>query len=222
MKFYNTITIVVSSEQEPWISIENDGIRKTWLTNKTEDDLVLFYYGNVTELKIDEDRIYLPHPEGFINMGRKTISVIEYILNTYDFNYIFKTNTSSYIDLQLLNKYASTKPKEKLYNGIIGNHDGIRFVSGCGVLMSKDVAKLFVENKQDVNHDIIEDVAMGLFFQKYNITPTQGIRHDVVFSNEKSIPSKYFHYRCKDYERNDRSNDIRRMNLIHNIKTINK
>lgn len=217
--FYNVITIVVSSVLDPWINIENNGIRETWLTKKDDNNLVLFYYGGVDELKVDNDKIFLPQEEGFINMGKKTILLLEYILQNYEFNYIFKTNTSSYIDLNLLNEYIIDKPKENLYSGIVGNHNGIEFVSGCGVLLSKDMVELFVNNKDKVRHDIIEDVSMGLFFKENNIKIIPGPRFDVNFSNENSIPNNHFHYRCKDYERGDRLNDIRRMKIIHDLKT---
>lgn len=215
--FYNVITIVVSSVLDPWISIENDGIRKTWLEKKG-DNLVLFYYGDVDTLKVDDDKIFLPHDEGFMNIGKKTISLMEYIVQNYEFNYIFKTNTSSYIDLNLLNEYVGNKPKENLYSGVIGDYNGIQFVSGCGVLLSKDLVKFYIDNKSKVRHDIIEDVAMGLFFTQNNIKPIPGPRFDVNFSNENNIPNNCFHYRCKDYERGDRLNDIRRMKIIHNLK----
>jgi hypothetical protein len=219
MKKYKVITIAVSSILEPWITIENEGIRKTWLLNKNDNDLVLFYYGGVNDLTVNDDRIYLPHPEGFMNIGHKTIMLMEYILKNYDFDYVFKTNTSSYIDLKKLNEYVDNMPLNNLYSGVIGDYNNgnntIRFVSGCGVLLSKDMVELYINNKNDVNHNIIEDVAMGDFFNKKNIKYSIGPRIDINFSNENNIPLGHFHYRCKDYERNNRNNDIKRMHLIN-------
>lgn len=199
---------VLSHNEEPFIKLEN-GIRETWMKHNVDNDII-FYYGNSEHINIIGDRLYLDTKnEGFYNIGYKTIKMFEYCLNNYDFDYIFRTNSSSYIRIDKLNQYLINKPKNNFYNAIIGSHDGITFASGAGYFLSRDLIELIIKNKEKWNHGYIDDVALALLLRNENITPTNSTRFDINEYNMNNLDNinldYFFHFRCKC---SDRNNDI--------------
>ena len=110
---------VLSLEKEPFISLEKS-IRETWGSTKPEGIDIIYYYGNSKEDKLIGDKLYLNAPEGLINVGHKTLKMYEYIYNNFDFDYVYRTNSSSYIDIKKLQSFIADKPTEKFYSGVIG------------------------------------------------------------------------------------------------------
>jgi hypothetical protein len=109
------------------------------------------------------------------NILRKTISFFEYCLQNEEFDYIFRCNCGSYIDTNLLYNISLGLSNNKLYYGAIGKiwpgqqHDQvvdreIRYVSGAGMLLSRDVIEHIVQNKDDLEYNgfnKIDDVSIG-------------------------------------------------------------
>lgn len=103
-----------------------------------------------------------PRPERFIN-------TLEYCINNYEFDYIYRTGTTYYIDLIYLNELLKNVP-DSTYCGSVfcdtihkpgwfGN-----FVAGSNCLMSKDVAEVLVSGKENYLKYALnepEDVATG-------------------------------------------------------------
>lgn len=205
------LIIVLSIKKEPWITIENEGIRKTWYEKNNN---VFFYYGDNDKNEIIGDEIRLNVKERLMNLGYKTLECFE-MIKDMDFDYVFKTNTSSYIDIKLLCDFIQDKPINNFYCGIIGIYNNISFVSGCGCLLSKDLLLKILQHKNYWNHNYIEDVSLGDLMMKLNIKPSKGYRFDIV-NDYEDIPIDYYHYRCKDS--NNRNNDIIRMEKIKELK----
>ena len=72
----------------------------------------------------------------------RRIKAFEKINLSYDYNYIFRTNLSSFIRIDLL--LEKTKHINDIY-GFIGNYNGINFISGAGMLLTKKNI-LIIEN----------------------------------------------------------------------------
>lgn len=216
-KDYKVILLILASEEEKFLNIETEGIRKTWLREVPSNIKPIFYYGNKNEITLNGDRLFLTSEEGISNCGKKTIQAFKFINEKYNYQFIFRSNISSYVDLTLLLNSIDDKPKTKFYDGCIGNYGGVNFCSGCGYWLSKDLVDLILNNEQNWDHDLIDDVALGKLLTNLNIKPYgKAIRFDVT-NNEQDIDPNYYHYRCKDLDGN-RKNDIIRMNKIHNIK----
>ena len=103
-----------------------------------------------------------------------------------EFDYLFRTNTSSYLSIENLNKFIDENftGKEFVYSGLI--HDTkdvegnkIYFASGSGYLLNRRVVKLILENSNLWEHQYWDDVSLGLLLKKFNILPTQG--KDLIF-----------------------------------------
>lgn len=207
------IICVLSLETEPYISLEKT-IRQTWGNNTTSSVEIIYYYGNGDENKLVGDKFYSKTPEGLYNIGYKTLNLFEYLINNYDFDYIFRTNSSSYINIEKLLNFITNKPKENFYSGVIGNSKGTKFASGSGYFLSKDVVKIVIDNKHEWDHKLIDDVSLGklLLSKGYNIY--EGLRSDIILSKNLPIDLNHYHYRVKHPF--NRKNDEKVMWLLHN------
>lgn len=187
--------------------------KETWDSTDIDDVQTFFYFGNSEQNKIIGNEIHTNTPEGLVNCGYKTIEVFKLIYEM-DFDFIFRTNSSSYVDKQILKSYLETKPKEKYYSGIIGNHNGIPFCSGSGFILTKDLVKMLIDNEKILDYTFIDDVCFGKFFSSKGIQLIPSKRFDII--NDNRPPIDYFHYRLKT---ENRMNDIENMKKIHKNKT---
>jgi len=103
---------VLSLEQEPYISLEKT-IRDTWANKSYPNVDIIYYYGGSDEIKMIGDKFYSNTPEGLYNIGYKTLNMFDYTLNNMEFDYIFRTNSSSYVNIEKLLDFIKDKPKEK-------------------------------------------------------------------------------------------------------------
>jgi hypothetical protein len=188
--------------------------KETWDSVDIDDVQTFFYFGNSEQNIIIGNEIHTNTPEGLVNCGYKTIEVFK-LINEIDFDFIFRTNSSSYVDKQLLKSYLETKPKENYYSGIIGNHNGIPFCSGSGFILTKDLVKLLIDNENILDYTFIDDVCFGKFLSSKGIQLIPSKRFDII--NDDYPPIDYFHYRLKT---ENRINDIENMKKIHKNKTL--
>ncbi|MCR8560189.1 hypothetical protein KXD93_21230 [Mucilaginibacter sp. BJC16-A38] len=119
------------------------------------------------------DDLVLPCRDGYINCTEKTLQAFSYITANFTFDYIFRTNLGSFVYPEKILKFLKDKPNNCFYCGIPGlfQTDGlsIRFASGSGFFLSKDLVELIVSKRAIVDHDIIDDVAIGKFLGGENI-----------------------------------------------------
>ena len=217
----NVIILILSHYEEPYVMLENC-IKKTWVKHNLDNVKIFFYHGGAEE-SIEEDKIIINYPEGFNNIGYKTIRAFEILLQNNNFDYIFRTNSSSYVDINNLLDYLDDKPLDNFYHGVMGRHNDINFASGCGYFLSKDVVEKVVENKNKWNHQIIDDVAIAYLLGDIGIYPTPAPRLDIdsVIGDDfylmgrkldKNLIGKNFHFRCKTG--GNRIGDVEVMNKL--------
>lgn len=212
------LILVLSSENSPYDLLE-DSIRNTWLKLNKYSVPVFFYYGsNGDDNKIIDDKIYLKIFEDYGTITQKTLLVFELIYNNFDFDFIYRTNSSSYVDINLLYEHLETIKPENFYSGVTARCSGIDFCSGCGYFLSRDLVKLIVENKEKCDINMIDDKSIGQFLTSNGVPLTNADRIDFPVNN----PSlDCFHYRCKE-SCGDRNQDIKNMNLIYELKKQNE
>lgn len=150
--------------------------------------------------------IVVDTPEDWSLIGLKTIQAFKFILENYEFDYLFRTNTSSYLDTRALLKTLRTLPKTNLYSGVIGRVFGdLYFASGAGMLISRDVLERVCQMENSWNHGLVDDVAIGeivasLRNPKVNLTALARLDIPSVElaqqTSRESIMENY-HFRCK-------------------------
>jgi len=144
----------------------------------------------------ENNKIYYKDEESYIpGILNKTIKIIEHCLKNYEVDYIYRTNLSSVIDFDKLYSYIQNNDVD--YAG----HDYINFISGSGIILSKKACKILVEDKNLINNNEPDDVAIGLKLKKlvkkvhipyYGITDLD----DKLF-NGYNINPNIFQYRCR-------------------------
>jgi hypothetical protein len=198
------------TQKKTWDSIDVDGFR------------TFYYFGNCLENKIVDNEIYLVVKEDLYNTSKKFIESLK-MIKDFDFDYIVRTNSSSYIDKFKIKEFLKNKPNEKFISGIIGRHESVNFVSGACFFMSKDIVNFILENEKDIDLNIIDDLSLGYFFQKHNIQITNkdvtrfwADKEHIIKTHKISM--EYFHYRIFTGSNTERYNDIEIMKLIHEKK----
>jgi len=156
-----------------------------------------------SKISQEDSEIVTTVPDLYSLIGMKTIEAFNASIQNIDFDYIYRTNVSSYVDLAQLNEFIRNKPRSGYYAGAIGTHQGINFASGCGYFLSRDVVNKVLENRDLWDHNLIDDVSLGkLLTQELNIE-VKGVERidlDTINFNTMQIKSKsqnVFHYRCK-------------------------
>ena len=197
---------VMRTQQETWDSIHVDGVN------------TLYYYGGGSGIKVINDNIREfggDVVEDYDMMHRKFSLALNEVISE-DWDYIFRTNTSSYVDKTRLFDCAKKLPTEKCYCGI--NVDN-NFASGSGFFITRDCVNILLEEIED--HRIpFEDVYIGQILSKHGISITPGAtRYDIYANSNNDINDKsFYHFRCKKGQTYKEDYIEGMNNLFKNIK----
>lgn len=112
-----------------------------------------------TEATTADDLVVTHVPETYAMVATKAFVALRHVLDTEPFDFVLRTNTSTYVDRQRLLDLAGDAPRSGYWGGFPGEHDGIAFTSGAGTLLSRDVAAAAVASDWDWAR--IDDVALG-------------------------------------------------------------
>lgn len=171
-----------------------------------------------------------PRPERWIN-------TLGYILNNYNFDFIYRTCCSYYLDVYKLKNFIikNLSNKKRVYTGSIFWEDKNPsiyykpFVAGSNILMSRDTVEIAVKNKQEylkISETEPEDTALGKLLIEYNnfinINEQTAIPH-CSFQENLPLEEMYIDKRLEGvlYKINHKQNyhDIKRFIKMHNLIT---
>lgn len=139
----------------------------------------------------------------------KTLKSINYVLKNEDFDFIFRTNMSSVVDLHKLYNLVINNKND--YSGVIGIHNNIKFASGAGILLSKQLCSNLITYKNLLNYNLIDDLSIGLLFQINNVNIYPLTRFEAYnYENNinqitKGMIKDYYHFRCKSDTDNNKT-----------------
>lgn len=119
-------------------------------------------------IKETENTLYFKGIESTIpGIFQKTIYAMEYININYDYEFVVKTNLSSFFHIENLLKYLSSIPKENFAGGFdcFG-----AFITGTGIFLSRDASNKLVDiGKYHLNSDAFDDVLITQLLRAYSI-----------------------------------------------------
>lgn len=153
-------------------------------------------------------------------MGRRVIAFYDWFLKNSDKDFVFTTNTSSYINQKiLLNVIQGFNPDDSIYAGyLLPEGEKQQFVSGAGRLLSRKSVQLFVGHWHKYRHEGLEDVSHGRLMESLGVPALALPRVDLptpesVAALPESVIKSQFHFRCKstDWPRKD----VEIMRLLH-------
>lgn len=170
-------------------------------------------------------KIITNSPEDWSLIGLKTLLAFKHVLENYDFEYLFRTNTSSYLDTAGLLDFLEGKPKTSVYGGVVGKVFGIsEFASGAGILLSRDVVERIVSRSKEWKHGLVDDIAVADLvagFENPRVPLMSLPRLDLPTLNsaratDPEMIRTNFHFRCKSESAQE---TIEIMQQIHKVKT---
>lgn len=209
-----TLVLVLATRSHPYPMLIR-AAEATWASVAVPDVEVLFYFGGGGP-RVVARHLTLPAPDDFAHIGEKTIVCFEYALANCEFDLVFRTNCSSYVDLTNLNRYVSEHTREHgFYAGALGTHAGVPFASGSGYFLSRDLVELVVRGRDAWNHELLDDVALGLLLSTAGRIPVAAPRIGYATPQEVvDVDVSQFHFRCKSSSR-ARLDDVEILLRLH-------
>ncbi len=207
------ILVVCSRNYLSYISSKTQ--KKIWQNNRNFK--IIHYTGdeNLEHKELDyigsnsEDYLYVNASNDYKNIAFKTLLAFEEIFKQFEFDYIFRTNTSSFINLKKLEAYIDENKNNLDYSGVVlDTKQQIKIASGAGFFISRKNIELIINNKDKFDINFPDDVAVAKLMKENNIFPKNTTREDL---NEATTPkdlikilkpkdlvnSNHFHYRCR-------------------------
>jgi hypothetical protein len=138
------------------------------------------------EFFVDEENniLYFKGNENYITaILIKTLKAMEYVYNHFDFKYLIRTNISSFWDFKTFKRFYNTDIKN-LVRAPIGFEEHMPFPGGSGMVLSKDVIEIMIQNQSSFNYNIWDDRAIGVFLYSHNIPIIDGENDRSVYENK--------------------------------------
>ena len=133
---------------------------------------------NLTGLEhIKQHIIVSDTPESLIpGVLDKTLYAFDCLMGN-DYDYLIRTNMSSFIMIDKLTEYINSLNKTGIYNGFSLVHKKHQYVLGWNICMSKDVVSYVLEHKEQIDRTLIDDYTLGVLLSKvYRTQPISDIR----------------------------------------------
>jgi hypothetical protein len=227
------IVLVMSSSNPTYMDLEKS-IKDTWYNIKNDDIEIIFYKDNNNyNVKSDTPQfdgcdLILPCGDGFNTLGIKTLMAFDWVSKNYNFDYVYRSNLGAYVDTIKMLKFLKDKPKDNFYCGIVGEDTyyygfPVRFASGSGYFLSKDVVEIVLNNNNMWNHNVVDDVALGKLLSNFSIDVNESairlnycdnnVFYNVGTNTVDNVPDDLiYHIRLRS---DDRSIDINRMRELY-------
>lgn len=199
--FIDLIILVIASVDELYnkiIDVYWKPLIKYIELNKI-DIKIIFVYNKYSEfINLEEKYILCFDDEDVIVPGnlKKTIKAFTEINKKYRYNYILRTNISTFFIVDKLLKFKKNLTPDKLYSGFLGqyNYNGsdFQFVSGTGIWFSPDMIDIIINKENEFNYDIIDDVSFGLFFKSYKKEHFE--RYDIIYDQQINYINEILNY----------------------------
>lgn len=199
--------------------------------NEVSDIKMMFVYGKTEEPLDSNDLSYDVVENDYPGIISKTLMAMEQVDKEYDYDFIVRTNLSTFWDLPKLTKRLDTLPKTNCIAGtpvLFKDPDGnvYNYVAGFDLVMSRDVVKALVEHKQEVIdqkvYGMMEDLSICTAAERYcshqkftafNHACVAGIRDSNMHVIRAMIKQRDAdHYRVKTLM--DRNMDKKLMNIL--------
>ena len=205
---------------------------------------IMFYFTQMTEeqtskIEIDNNFINVKGKETFLNILEKTVESMKYVYANHEFDYLIRTNISTIININKLWEFLTNVPEEKYYGcswyltlnwldhraGIVDStYFGTQYAQGTNIIFSKDIVKSICENSDSLHYEILDDVALGIYINKYHpeaIKISINYQPTILFTEINDIIlDDYIFYRNRRNENTaeeNRENDIQTMLCLTNL-----
>jgi hypothetical protein len=208
------VLVIASDGTEAFIELQK--IWRQYMNVDPEHFEVYFIRGNPylpEKSRIEGENLFVKCEESYVpGITEKTIlSMEEMIPRLHEFDFVLRTNLSSFFVFPRLLDFVKTLPRQRCYAGVqmyfqnFQKYGFVSFVSGAGIFLSPDLVEMLVACKKEIfalDKDMSDDVLFGLFFQQRGIAAFPAGRIDfssaqMWLERKDSIPPEAFHFRAK-------------------------
>ena len=243
MPHYRAVILVLASNNNPVYK----NCRKIWKAYMNVDATikVFFVYGTMTlDDALDdydaESDILIDTPENYPVYIKKTIEAMKIIDTKTTYSYFIRTNLTTFWDFKNLQLHLNDLPETNCYSGdgpLPGYNSCGYYLSGTDTIVTPEMIKSIIANEHLVDFQLVEDAAMGKYFNGILNAPMLPNRicffEDITSVNESdkiinriscAIAEKKDHYRVKAMHGNRVEIDLfiykQLLKLIYNIDVI--
>jgi hypothetical protein len=218
-KELKTLILIITTDDQPFYK-EAQKIWKTYMNSDPDHFEAYFLRGNPdlgTLFEISKNDLTVKTQESLVpGIINKTILGMEALEPRLDeFDYVIRTNLSSFYPFENLRNFLSKLPRKNCYAGIslyqpksLGlppGLDNVPFISGAGVILSSDLAKMLIKKHLELDKykaEMPDDVFLGLFYQKNLVRQIPAQRWDYPtyegwVKNNHKIEDHAYHFRAK-------------------------
>ena len=221
--------LIVSSQLQPYARIQHQGQEKTWIKSISKFENVSYKYlvsngqiptqtsqlsslhnmpsskrhipSSINEISSEtKDTLIINSSHGWESILSNTLTGFQWSLR-HKFDFVIRTNVSSYWNIQNLLDLLYGFPDVNLYAGHELNTLETKFIAGDGIILSRNLVELICSRISEVDAGVIDDVAIGRFLQKYEISPRHVARpivQSLFDSQSRHLYENRFHQiRCK-------------------------
>lgn len=152
----------------------------TWIRQLSDEESYLILRGgSKTGIHRQGDTLFLQFEETYPNILNKTIAGIRWALENLEFDFLVRTNVSTYFSTILLQQEMKCIDSSKHFFGgyidyskVINKLDqGIfPYITGTSMILSKKTAGLLVDTDTDEYEGIPDDVAISLMLKNKGIS----------------------------------------------------
>ena len=166
------LIFVISCNRPPYDEMIKTSMA-TWDSAEIENTETYYYCGGGG--KSSGRTIMFDGEDDFHLMGHKNLLAFKWALENKQWDYMARVNASCYVHKQNLLNHVQSLPETGVMSGLISDGNfgsGISFPfmwGGSGMIISRDVIQLAVDNGAQWDHSFAEDVAMGTLVQKHGI-----------------------------------------------------
>ena len=189
--------------------------------NKNPNIKTLYIYGNVDKSKVfetDHD-LYFDVSESLVpGILIKSIKSFEYVNEHYTYDYLIRTNLSTFWNFKKILKKIRKFPKKRCLAGPIKRHKPIPCVLGTGLIYSRDLVDILIKDQDKLNHKINDDMALSMYLWKeYGVRYTNEPRCKKFMKRtprkKADIPIRFSSFRLKTLK--NRNMDHVKMLILH-------
>ena len=179
--------------------------------------LPLFRNKRDIEITLSQRTLFIDIPELWPYISMKTYQAIKFAYESSKFDYLIRANATCYINYSLLKEFLSTVDKKLCYAGPI--EKGKDFVSGWGIILSRDSIRILMQNHKKFGCGFFDDESIGKIMSENGVKPIS-IPFKELFSEDDAAKitvkeaNQYPMYRMKSF-RNGNRNDYEVMQVLH-------
>lgn len=206
------ILIMVLSFNEPPFSGFMQAQKDTWDKVQHRDVDVLYYHGgNITEMSYW--KLTVACSDDYDMMHWKFKLALD-VINYHEYDFVFRTNSCSYIVKDKLLEVAKSLPKQQCYAG----YQNGTYISGAGIFFSPDVLDI-LKAELTVDPHGAEDVLIGQILNGRVPMIADNSRIDATVEGFNGSLDSY-HFRAKtSNDLTERHRDVTNMIKLHQTLT---